>query len=142
MRIHGGASTFRRVVTDTTIAGFGFKSGCDVMMPYRQLHMNEGYWGADAEIFDTQKFVDNPKLASKRTFKPFGGGSTFCPGRFLAQHTAVTFIATLLARLDIRVGGGLGSQKFPSMADKVPTLGIISPVPGDDIEISVKAIIV
>ena len=141
MRIHGGASTFRRVVQDTVVAGYEFKAGCDVMMPYRQLHLNEDYWGPNPERFDIQKFVDDPKLAMAKTYKPFGGGATYCPGRFLAQHTALSFMATILTRFDIQVVGGLQSQKFPEMDDKKPTLGIISPVPGDDVEISVRAVV-
>ncbi|KAF5025868.1 hypothetical protein F66182_2050 [Fusarium sp. NRRL 66182] len=138
MRIHGGASTFRRVVQDTTIAGFEFRAGSDVMMPYRQLHLNREYWGEEPERFDIDKFLDNPKLASARTYKPFGGGATYCPGRHLAQQTALSYLATLVTRYDIEVVGGRQSQPFPEMDDKVPTLGIISPVPGQDVEIDVK----
>ncbi|KAF4972522.1 hypothetical protein FSARC_946 [Fusarium sarcochroum] len=141
MRIHGGASTFRRVVEDTTIAGFEFKAGSDVMMPYRQLHLNKQYWGDEPERFDIDRFLDNPKLASSRTYKPFGGGATYCPGRHLAQQTALSYLATLITRYDIQVIGGLESQPFPEMEDKVPTLGIISPVAGQDVKIEVKEIV-
>ncbi|KAL9564592.1 hypothetical protein ACKAV7_011044 [Fusarium commune] len=73
MRLHSGSSSFRRVVQDTTIAGFQLKAGNDVMMPYRQLHLNKEYWGENAEQFDIDRFVHNPKLHSARTYKPFGG---------------------------------------------------------------------
>jgi cytochrome P450 len=140
MRIHGGASTFRRVVEDTTIAGFEFKAGNDVMMPYRQLHLNKQYWGEEPEKFDIDKFLENPKLASAKTYRPFGGGTTYCPGRHLAQQTALSYLATLVTRYDIQIVGGIGGQAFPEMDDKVPTLGIISPVPGQDVQIQVKAV--
>lgn len=140
MRIHGGASTFRRVVEDTAIAGFEFKAGSDVMMPYRQLHLNKEYWGGEPERFEIDKFLESPKLASARTYKPFGGGATYCPGRHLAQQTALSYLATLLTRYNIQVVGGIDSQPFPEMDDKVPTLGIISPVPGQDVKIQVKVI--
>lgn len=141
MRIHGGASTFRRVVEDTTIAGFEFKSGSDVMMPYRQLHLNKEYWGEDAERFDIDTFLESPKLASARTYRPFGGGATYCPGRHLAQQTALSYLATLVTRYEIQVVGGIESQAFPEMDDKVPTLGIISPVPGQDVQVRVEAVL-
>ncbi|KAH6954504.1 cytochrome P450 [Fusarium avenaceum] len=142
MRIHGGASTFRRVVQDTTIAGFEFKAGSDVMMPYRQLHLNEEYWGEEPTRFDMNKFLENPKLSNARTYKPFGGGATLCPGRLLAQQTALTYLAILLTRYDVEVVGGCKSQAFPEMDDKVPTLGIISPVPGQDLKIRVRDVTV
>lgn len=137
MRIHGGASTFRRVVEDTTIANFEFKAGSDVMMPYRQLHLNKDYWGQASDEFDIEKFLEDPKLATCRTYRPFGGGATYCPGRHLAQQTALSYLATILTRFDIEVIGGVKAQKFPEMDDKVPTLGIISPVPGHDVQIQV-----
>ncbi|KAJ4049234.1 hypothetical protein NW756_006460 [Fusarium oxysporum] len=138
MRLHSGSSSFRRVAQDTTIAGFQLKAGNDVMMPYRQLHLNKKYWGENAEGFDIDKFVDNPKLHSARTYKPFGGGTTLCPGRLLARQMALVYLAILVTRYDIQVIGGCESQPFPEANDKVPTLGIISPKPGHDVKILVR----
>lgn len=138
MRLHSGSSSFRRVAQDTTIAGFQLKAGNDVMMPYRQLHLNKKYWGENAEDFDIDKFVDNPKLHSARTYKPFGGGTTLCPGRLLARQMALVYLAILVTRYDIQVIGGCSSQPFPEANDKVPTLGIISPKPGHDVKILVR----
>ncbi|KAF5555853.1 cytochrome p450 [Fusarium phyllophilum] len=73
MRLHSGSSSFRRVAQDTTIAGCWLKAGNDVMMPYRQLHLNKEYWGENAQDFDINRFVNNPKLHSAKTYKPFGG---------------------------------------------------------------------
>ncbi|EMT67639.1 cytochrome P450 [Fusarium oxysporum II5] len=138
MRLHSGSSSFRRAAQDTTIAGFQLKAGNDVMMPYRQLHLNKEYWGENAEDFDIDKFVDNPKLHSARTYKPFGGGTTLCPGRLLARQMALVYLAILVTRYDIQVIGGCSSQPFPEANDKVPTLGIISPKPGHDVKILVR----
>ncbi|KAG8361350.1 hypothetical protein FVEN_g1031 [Fusarium venenatum] len=80
LRVHGGASGLRRVASDTVIGGFTFKAGSDVIMPYRQLHVDKEIWGQDAKSFDIDRFIDNTKLATVRTFKPFGGGVTLCPG--------------------------------------------------------------
>ncbi|KAG5796187.1 hypothetical protein H9Q69_004800 [Fusarium xylarioides] len=138
MRLHSGSSSFRRVVQDTTIAGFQLKAGNDVMMPYRQLHLNKEYWGENAQDFDIDRFVNNPKLHSAKTYKPFGGGTTLCPGRLLARQMALVYLAILVTRYDIQVIGGCERQPFPEANDKVPTLGIISPKPGHDVKISVK----
>ncbi|KAL6914762.1 hypothetical protein FSST1_012522 [Fusarium sambucinum] len=128
LRVHGGASGFRRVVTDTAIGGFTFKAGSDVIMPYRQLHIDEEIWGQDAKTFDIDRFIDNPKLATAKTFKPFGGGMTLCPGRFLMHQIALSFIATVVTRYDIHVVGGHASQPFPQMNHKGPEVGVIFPV--------------
>ncbi|KAF5646066.1 cytochrome P450 monooxygenase [Fusarium sp. NRRL 25303] len=73
MRLHSSSSSFRRVVQDTKVAGFQIKTGNDVMMPYRQLHLNKEYWGESAEQFDIDRFVRDPKLRSAREYNPFGG---------------------------------------------------------------------
>ncbi|VTT59180.1 unnamed protein product [Fusarium fujikuroi] len=73
MRLHSSSSSFRRIVQDTTVAGFELKAGNDVMMPYRQLHLNTKYFGESAEQFDIDRFVQNPKLHYARTYNPFGG---------------------------------------------------------------------
>ncbi|OBS22668.1 hypothetical protein FPOA_09000 [Fusarium poae] len=128
LRVHGGASGFRRVVSDTVIGGFTFKAGSDVIMPYRQLHVDEEIWGQDAKCFDIYRFIDNPKLASARTFKPFGGGVTLCPGRYLMHQIALSLIATLVTRYDIHIVGGHEIHPFPQMNHKGPEVGVIFPV--------------
>lgn len=138
MRLHSSSSSFRRVVQDTTVAGFELKAGNDVMMPYRQLHLNTKYFGESAEQFDIDRFVQNPKLHYARTYNPFGGGTTLCPGRLLARQMDLVYLAILVTRYDIQAVGGCESQPFPEGNDKVPSLGIISPKPGHDVKISVR----
>ncbi|CVK85833.1 related to cytochrome P450 7B1 (oxysterol 7-alpha-hydroxylase) [Fusarium mangiferae] len=138
MRLHSSSSSFRRVVQDTTVAGFQIKTGNDVMMPYRQLHLNKEYCGESAEQFDIDRFVQDPKLRSAREYNPFGGGTTLCPGRLLARQMDLVYLAILVTRYDIGIVGGCESQPFPEGNDKLPSLGIISPKPGHDVKISVK----
>jgi cytochrome P450 len=128
MRVHGGASGFRRVVSDTIIAGFMFKAGNNVIMPYRQMHIDEETWGQDAKMFDISRFITDPRLDTARTFKPFGGGATLCPGRFLVRQTALSLPAILVTRYDIHVVGGVRESAFPQMNERVPGVGVIVPV--------------
>jgi cytochrome P450 len=125
LRVHGGAAGFRRVVSDTTVAGHTFKTGNDVIMTYRQLHNDREIWGPDAESFDINRFIENPKLATGRTFKPFGGGLALCYGRLLVRQTALCFLATLVTRYDMEV---VGDCPFPGMDEKVPQVGVILPM--------------
>ncbi|KAI1035445.1 hypothetical protein LB504_006084 [Fusarium proliferatum] len=140
MRLHSSSSSFRRVVQDTTVAGFQIKTGNDVMMPYRQLHLNKEYWGESAEQFDIDRFVQDPKLRSAREYNPFGGGTTLCPGRLLARQMDLVYLAILVTRYDIGIVGGCESQPFPEGNDKLPSLGIISPKPGHDVKILVRGV--
>ncbi|RGP69594.1 cytochrome p450 [Fusarium sporotrichioides] len=140
LRIHGGAFGFRRVVSDTAIGGFAFKAGSDVLIPHRQLHIDEDIWGQDAKNFDINRFIDNPKLATTRNFRPFGGGVALCPDRFLVHQTALSLIATLVTRYDIHVIGGQESQPFPQMDDKGPEAGTIFPVFEQVPKITIKGV--
>ncbi|QPC80140.1 hypothetical protein HYE68_010892 [Fusarium pseudograminearum] len=128
LHVHGGAAGFRSVASDTVIGGLTFKAGSDVLMPYRQMHLDEEVWGQDAKTFDISRFIDNPKLAAAKTFKPFGGGTTLCPGRFHARHTALSFIATIVTRYNIEVVGGCESQPFYKMNTRGSEVGVIYPV--------------
>ena len=125
LRVHGCASGFRRVVSETTIAGYNSKTGNDAIMPYRQLHIDKEILGSDAETFDIHRFIDNPKLATGKTFKPFGGGLALCYARFLVRQTALCFLATLVTRYGIEA---VGDSPFPEMDDKLPQLGVVLPM--------------
>ncbi|PTD08887.1 hypothetical protein FCULG_00011077 [Fusarium culmorum] len=128
LRVHGGANGFRAVASDTVIGGFTFKAGSDVLMPYRQTHLDEEVWGQDAKTFDINRFIDNPKIAAAKKFKPFGGGTTLCPGRFHARDTALSFIATIVTRYDIQAVGGYKSEAFHKMNTGGSEVGVVYPV--------------
>ncbi|MCJ1268396.1 hypothetical protein MMC22_008284 [Lobaria immixta] len=57
----------------------------------------------DAQEFKLIRFlgVANAGLAKGKSYRPFGGGSTYCPGRFGAKQEVFMFVATVLARFDI-----------------------------------------
>ena len=42
-------------------------------------------------------------LNRSMSYKPFAGGVTHCPGRFLAKREVLVFVATILHRFDIEV---------------------------------------
>ncbi|PGH26883.1 hypothetical protein AJ80_01465 [Polytolypa hystricis UAMH7299] len=141
LRIYGGASTFRRVAHDTVIGGYTFKAGSDVIMPHRQLHLDEAFWGPDAGEFNIQRFLDNPDLVKSKVFKSFGGGVTHCPGRHVAKEALITYIAIAINRYEFEVVGGLTGQGFPRMDMKAPALGIIAPIPGQDVKVIVRSLV-
>jgi hypothetical protein len=55
------------------------------------------------------------------SYRPWGGGSTICPGRFFAKKAVFIFVAALLARYDV----GLEKQQSP-----FPVADVSKPTPG------------
>ncbi|CEI70463.1 unnamed protein product [Fusarium venenatum] len=118
LRVHGGASGLRRVASDTVIGGFTFKAGSDVIMPYRQLHVDKEIWGQDAKSFD----IDS------ENFQTVWWGCDTMSWGFLMHQVALSFIGTIVTRYNIHIVGGSESQRFPQMNHKGPEVGVIFPV--------------
>jgi cytochrome P450 len=141
LRLCNSSASARFVTTDTQIGDYTLKAGRRLLIPYRQLHLNKAIFGADADTFDINRFIKNTKLAQSPSYRPFGGGVTYCPGRFLAKQEMFMALAFLLCRHDVQLppmskadekGHG---QKFPRMDELKPGIGIIGPVKGDDLVI-------
>ena len=109
-------------------------------MPYRQLHFDEAVFGSLPEAFDPSRFLRNKDLNRNPSFKPFGGGSTMCSGRFLAKYEVLAFVALAIDRFEIKVADGEGGsqQRFPRFNQNKPGLGIMEPLNGDDLIVEVR----
>ena len=105
-------------------------------MPYRQLHFEESVFGPQIHEFKPQRFLENPELARNPSFKPFGGGVTYCSGRFIARREVISFVALALHHYDLDLKDP--GQQFPRQDENKPTLGVIGPAKGDDILLVVK----
>lgn len=131
---HASASASVRFVTqDTTINGKIFRKGSRLMMPYRQLHFDKAVFGEDVREFKPTRFLDQEYLARSPSWRPFGGGKTLCPGRYVAQQTVLTFVAMTLWEFDIKLEGG---QEFPRADVGKPVLGVMGPL--DDVVIRIQ----
>lgn len=104
-------------------------------MPYRQLHFDEAVFGPQVREFRPERFLDKD-IARSPSFKPFGGGITYCSGRFIAKREVLAFVAVVLHRYDIELKDS--STVLPRLDDKKPTLGVIGPVKGDETIVLVK----
>ena len=135
LRLSASSSTLRGVMTTTEIGDQIFKGGAKVLIPYRQLHMNPEIFGRNAEQFDPDRFLHDKDLSKNPSFRPFGGGRTYCPGRYLAEREILTFIALAVARFDIEV---FDERGFPRMDKEKFCLGIMEPVKGDDMVLTIK----
>ncbi|KAL8704585.1 MAG: hypothetical protein Q9201_002277 [Fulgogasparrea decipioides] len=147
LRLTASSSSVRTVLSTTNLGGKQLRSGTKVLVPYRQLHFNEDVWGKDAYSFNPERFLRNKDLVRNSCFRPFGGGTTYCPGRFLAKREVMTFIALVLCRFDISLTTNPAAptnQKsavkpiFPRLEEQKPCLGIMGPIKGDDVCLRVK----
>lgn len=137
MRLTGAAASVRTVTADTVIGGRTLRAGNRLIIPYRQLHLNEHIFGEDIRTFRPSRFLDKKTKTGERVrmehFRPFGGGSTICPGRFITKRAVVIVVALLLRRFDISMAGG--HQPMPTADEWRPVLGVVDVKPGDDMRI-------
>lgn len=134
LRLASGALVLRHVVRDLELEleggrRFRLRAGDRVCLyPYLTHHDPEVY--ADAARFQFDRFVakDGPPQffkSGRRLTIPlmlFGGGTTMCPGRFLATQEVKLFTAALLQRLDIEL-----LEPLPPLQHSRAGLGVFPP---------------
>lgn len=130
----------REVAAQVSIGGKTLKPGRTLLMPYKQLHFDPAVFGPNAGEFDARRFLDNKSLLRSTSWRPFGGAATHCPGRFLARREVYLFVATVLCRFDVKLAAGPQgvTPKFPKLDECIPSGGILSPTPGDDLLLEVR----
>ncbi len=140
LRYTSAATSGRVVLSPTKIGGKTLYPGARVLMPYRPSHFSDEVFGKNIFDFNPQRFIKNPELTKNPAYRPFGGGSQYCSGRFLARREVVGFLAFVLDRFDIGLKNSSepAAQQFPRLDVNKPNLGIISPIPGDDLIASIK----
>jgi cytochrome P450 len=136
LRTTASSISVRDVLEDTTISNLKLSKGSRLIVPYRQMLLDEEVFGPDAESFKPDRFLHNPELAKHPSFRPFGGGTTFCPGRFLAQNEATTVVALALSRFEIELENP--GESLPGMDERKPCLGIMGLKEGVDISVRMK----
>ncbi|KAL8897140.1 MAG: hypothetical protein Q9192_002729 [Flavoplaca navasiana] len=103
LRITTSSSTIRNVLNTITVGGKRLRKGTKVLVPHRQLHFDDRAFGKNPEVFDSDLFFDRKELSRSSNFRSFGGGTTYCPGRFVVKREVLTFVALALVRFDIKV---------------------------------------
>ena len=99
--------------------------------------MNEQVWGADCARFDAGRFVENKTLLRHSSYRPFGGGVSYCPGRVMAKEQVYAFVGILFHRFEMKMSQKDGIE-FPRLDESMPSLGITGPVKGMDIVLDLK----
>lgn len=131
LRVTSVNSSARKIEEPVVVGGKTLQTDRKIMMPYRQLHIDENIFGSDEISFNADRFFKNKDLSRSPSFKPFGGGSTYCSGRFIAKREVVAFVALAVHLYDLQLEDP--NKAFPKMNETKPTLGIMDPVQGDNI---------
>ena len=144
MRVVNGALSARKIVAPTPMGDKVLQSGNTILIPFRQLHYNKDVFGSNPGTFNPYRFLNEKHLKNSWSFKPFGGGVNYCPGRFLAKQEMIYFVALFLHRFDFELaqdsvqGKGLAPQNFPELDESTPALGVNGPVKGSDVYIHLR----
>jgi cholesterol 7alpha-monooxygenase len=136
LRLRKRDLAFRQVETDTFIGGKVLTGGNLALVPMCQLHDDRLVFGEDANCFDARRFQKNGSLSTCTSYKPYGGGKTYCPGRFFAMVEIFGFVAVLLNKYQIKLESS--DQPFPRPDESSLTLGVSRPLPGEDLKVVLK----
>lgn len=139
LRLNAGAMMGRRVSAPTRIGNKILKPGACILIPSRQLHSNEDVWGANHKDFDVKRFAGNEGRLKHSSYRPFGGGVSYCPGRKIAKEQVFGLVAILIHRFDIAMSKGKRLE-FPRIDASTPALGVLSPARDMDVLVDLSHI--
>jgi cytochrome P450 len=126
---------------DTHIRRFKLDKNARLVIPYRQMMLDESTYGQEVTKFRHERFLQNPSLQKHPNYRPFGGGSSLCPGRALAQKEILTFVALALGKFQVglsdRADKRAGSKCIPEMNTKTPCIGIMAPTGDGDVRVRI-----
>jgi cytochrome P450 len=137
LRVHAASLSTRIVLEDTLIGdNILLKKGGIVHMPSTCLHSEEEHFGPNAGMFDSARFLKDPLLKPQIAFRPFGGGSTLCPGRHFATMQILSTTALILLSYDILQEDG--NWTFPKSLQSTMTTTVLPPVGGMHVRFQIR----
>jgi cytochrome P450 len=136
LRLFTSSTAARDVKTECVIGGVTLEQGSRLVIPYRQMHFDEDVFGTNASQFDPARFLLNPSLAKHPSFRPYGGGLAYCPGRFIAQKEITYFNAMILSKFHLERNDP--SSPMPRMNTKKPCAGVVQVASGDNMVLKVR----
>lgn len=136
LRVFTSSTAARDVKTECVIGGVTLEEGSRLVIPYRQMQFDEEVFGANASDFDPARFFLNPSLAKHPSFRPYGGGLAYCPGRFIAQKEITYFNAMILSKFHLELNDP--SSPMPRMNTTKPCAGVVQVASGDEMVLKVK----
>ena len=136
LRFHAQGATSRFVREDVMLDGkYLLRKNMVVQMPMAILHLDPAIWGDDAGVFRPKRFLEDSCKTAKSTaaYRPFGGGTSLCPGRHFVTLETLALTAYILLRFDISPLNGpwaIPTPKQESLATNVFP-------PGEDIKVKI-----
>ncbi|KAH9937980.1 cytochrome P450 monooxygenase pc-bph [Amylocystis lapponica] len=121
LRLHSAVSGgLPRVIPKgvLTILGHTFKEGTVLSVPAYSVHRDPDVWGADAEEFRPERWLERDAKELLKAFMPFSVGPRACVGRNLAQMELLLLIATVFHRYDTIVKPGQKLQVRDGLSRK------------------------
>ena len=147
LRFHARGAGARYVREDVILNNqYLLRKGMIVQMPTAVTHLDPTIWGADVKGFKPDRFLKklNNKLVQKEShpsfeqsdaksdleikqnltgYRPFGGGTSLCPGRHFVTLETLALTACMVLRFDIEPANGeewtIPQQKQESLATNV-----------------------
>lgn len=127
LRVHASSLSTRIVLEDTSIGNdILLKKGGIVHMPSKCLHFDKKHFGPDADVFDPSRFLNCTPYKSQTAFRPFGGGSTLCPGRHFATMQILSITALVIRSYDLVPEDG--KWTLPRSQQSTMTTTVLPPV--------------
>ncbi|KAJ4349675.1 uncharacterized protein N0V89_008292 [Didymosphaeria variabile] len=121
LRYHSTVINIKKVQHDTTLASrYYLKKGAIVMIPGTAIHHDTDTWGSSASTFDHTRFFTaegRMKLSNTTAFRPFGAGTTMCPGRHFSTSAILSLVAMILLQFDIEPVEGQWQMPTKKNAD-------------------------
>ena len=95
----------RRPLRDCRLGDETIRAGSLIFIPIYAIHRHRALW-SDPDLFDPDRFQDSSAHARPRcAYMPFGAGPRICIGAAFAMLEMVVGLASLLARVRVRLVG-------------------------------------
>ena len=128
LRVHAQGAGARFVREDTLLDNqYLLKKSMVVQMPIAVLHSDPSSWGSNADQFQPRRFLKQKDTevvfnANSSAYRPFGGGTSLCPGRHFVTLEVLALTAYLVLIFDIEpwnCAWSIPRQKQESLATNV-----------------------
>jgi cytochrome P450 len=137
LRFHSTVINIKKVQHNTTLASHHFlKKGAILMIPGTAVHHDTNTWGPSASQFDHKRFLTaagRAKRANTTAYRPFGAGTTMCPGRHFSTSAVLSLVGIVLLQFDVEPAEGQWQMPTKNNADMWNAM----PKPDQDIPVRI-----
>ena len=140
LRLYNASTAVRKATSDCWVGSKIIHKGDQIFGPVRNWQLEEQYFGGNPEAFHPSRWMGKKDLSRSRGFTPFGGGHTYCPGRYFAQRETYLFVGLLLRRFELQVtdlhGNPITHPQVPRVELNLPAPAAMRPV--DDMYVTLS----